>query len=801
MPVDSKQHKSPLDDVNFWRTRLGLMPVPLIDDKDPRNTYVLLNGTRGNFCLGLQQGRVEERTRNCAWSADVGYYLAVVGREIEVQRWDDRINSVEKYDSASVHDKIEAFYAYLEKGSPNREYSIIAHAIRVFRSLRAALGRDCDGEQSLKVFLHLLASAVSVNQNGRNPASGLEVPDDGANIANSLRSPDWEVLLDEFARGRPIERLIPDLNLLLRHASGQLFQEAHYEAIFVPQEQLLLGGFLPPPVEVRQQSKSVGLHYTPAAIARVVVEESLACAELSRPSILLLDPACGSAEFLREALRQLKLKQFKGQIRLLGMDVSEAACDMARFALSWERIGYENQVEIEIRQMDSLSNQTKWPENVDLVLMNPPFVSWQDMSPDQRETVSQVLGDLTKQRPDLSHAFVLKSADCLRKGGVLGTILPASFLDGTSAEPLRNHLQTELSARTIARLGSHFIFSNAIVDTGFYVGTKGTDAAATTTAFWADHRPQSSAKGLRTLRQLRDAGSRAAYPIAEAGYSIYLNADLGATSTSWAPRPYTAWKLQQALSLMPRVRDVFDVKQGVRTGHNATFVLMKDQWKSLGRKERTYFRPAVINDSINAGRLSDCAYVFYPYGDRAIIDESELRDVVPRYYERFLLRDREILLARARNTPDRWWQLILHRTWQIERNPKIVSTYFGDAGAFAWDSTGEYVVVQGLGWLPKGKNAANFTERVGLSYLAVLNSPLFSRLLAYWSNQVGGGQWNLSTKFVENIPLPNLLKSDANPALLDDLAELGGRFHSGDEVDKDKQAELVSLLYGLEEPV
>src|SRR4029078_6916092 len=98
------------------------------------------------------------------------------------------------------------------------------------------------------------------------------------------------------------------------------------------------------------------------------------------------------------------------------------------------------------------------PRNVDILVMNPPFVSWEDMSPQQKDALSQVLGDLTKIRPDLSSAFLLKAALSIRRGGVLSSIIPASFLDGDSAAGVREKLGEILAPRLLARLGSHQLF-------------------------------------------------------------------------------------------------------------------------------------------------------------------------------------------------------------------------------------------------------------------------------------------------------------------------------------------------------
>ena len=67
--------------------------------------------------------------------------------------------------------------------------------------------------------------------------------------------------------------------------------------------------------------------------------------------------------------------------------------------------------------------QTPWPTGVDLLLMNPPFVSYEFLSMDQRDSLRQVLGPLAKGRFDLSTGFVWKAIKAMRRSGVIGTII------------------------------------------------------------------------------------------------------------------------------------------------------------------------------------------------------------------------------------------------------------------------------------------------------------------------------------------------------------------------------------------
>jgi hypothetical protein len=179
--------------------------------------------------------------------------------------------------------------------------------------------------------------------------------------------------------------------------------------------------------------------------------------------------------------------------------------------------------------------------------------------------------------------------------------------------------------------------------------------------------------------------------------------------------------------------------------------------------------------------------------------EAALTEVLPEYYRRYLLPAKSALLGRPRIDPGRWWELSEHRAWLVDPAQRLVSTYFGGAGSFAWDESGKFAVVQGYAWIRKGR--ASITRDLGLAYLALLNSQLFESLLAGVSNHVSGGQWNLSKKFVQEVPIPDLFRPDVSTSLLTEMALHGSRMLAGLPIDDSQLEKLVAELYNVERTV
>ena len=317
-----------------WSSELGLLPIPFLPN-DESLRYVLVNGYSGNFCLDQTEDQDRDTKRGGAWSSNVGHDVSLLGDTVEVLRYDASASVAETYSLQSIQKNLRKFHAYLEDSQPRAEMSVISHAIRVFRQLRSA-SSDEEGTRSLLSFLTLIACVTdNCDRDSLNWKKwGLHA--DYGDSLTSINGSDWELLSTELVRGRCLDNLTLRPELLLRHAAGQLFQEAHYEASVI--RQLRLAGFPPPSKAPTKINQGIGVHFTPPSLARMVVEQSLSLLDLpSVSSITVFDPACGSGEFLRESIRQLRIGKFTGKINLIGWDISQAACDMASFVLAWER--------------------------------------------------------------------------------------------------------------------------------------------------------------------------------------------------------------------------------------------------------------------------------------------------------------------------------------------------------------------------------------------------------------------------------------------------------------------------------
>src|SRR5208283_1063513 len=243
-----------------------------------------------------------------------------------------------------------------------------------------------------------------------------------------------------------------------RHSSGILFQEAQKEVLFFDQQVGLWGEYSNTITSENRRYSSI--HYTPPYISRTIVENAIRNLNLDKPCLKIFDPACGSAEFLVEALKQLKEKGYKGEIQIIGWYSSPTAINTSNFLLTYEkRTVWSERLTFEIRNVKD-SSQEVWNNNYDLIIMNPPFVSWEQMTDDSRNAVRAVLDSSFIGKPNQASAFFYKSIQSLNDNGIIGCVIPSSLLMLDSYQKLRQETYDLISIDLIGKIGN-FVFEDA----------------------------------------------------------------------------------------------------------------------------------------------------------------------------------------------------------------------------------------------------------------------------------------------------------------------------------------------------
>ena len=806
------------DDLHHqWGSYFGLSTSPLFEEGEAEHASahsVLLDGGYGTFALSV--GVAEEWSpgdlASWTWSANIPHHVTVMLETISVLRW-DRPEHTRHFGRSGVEGNLGKFYEYLCNDKTRSNRTVVEHLLGYFRRIRSlSFLSGIPDDRSTDIFLAVLAHLIRPKEVTSSPKH-IGLAEDAGTLLSALNQVSLTALVEEMSRA---PNIISSLQLYpalaVRHASSQLFQEAHSELLRASTSSDLFDLVGEASVDRRPRQ---GAHYTPPALARLLVEQSINALENigERKALTICDPACGSGAFLYESLRALRRIGFTGRLTILGQDISAAAVSMARFVLGMALRDWspDGGCDLQICTGDSLG--APGIPKADLIIMNPPFVSFGVQSEEQREQLRIVFGGRVPARGDLCMAFLLRAIERVEDDGVLAALFPSSLLSSKFAASWRQRMADSGNVRLLGSIGDFGLFTHAQVQVACIVLRKEPiDGRELTAALITgnDARPTGEA-----FRWLRKRWEEATYTEGSGtDWSIFpiSRKDLVNRQTWRFPTP----RDQMLLSLIENVgvqgvSELFDVHQGVQTGLNEAFVLTEEKWRALPTNERRYFRRATMGDSIRKGSIVNTYFLFFPHAKEGPLFEEEklLRRAVPTYFELKLEPYRDRLATRAtiqQSSRGDWWGLMRPREWSFGTEPRIISKFFGSVGSFAGDYSCEYSPVMGHVWLPKealspeGDGGLPLEEIVA-AYLALFNSSVFVKLLEIFSPHVAGGQFDLSARYVGSIPIPNLKLVSGDPVrgkLVSRLVESGQGIDMGDPAWMLRNNGLVRALYGVE---
>jgi methylase of polypeptide subunit release factors len=753
-----------------------------MNPKFSESKFIMLNGGSKDFCLQTISPVNDSASYFAdSWSTNTKNFVALDQNNVRVYSWYD--NKTEKYPLEQIEENANKFYAYLSSKSYKTPSDAVPYIIGIFRELRNLTGKK-DPEEALNLLFRLL---ISIDEDYIKIDSGKW------EIDSSVVTPsNFDYYVERIRQA--VNSIRPNRDLILRHVSGALFQEAHKEIHYFDSQPDLFGGFSNKLATKNDNYSSV--HYTPPYLARSIVENCLKQVNLqNKNSLKIFDPACGSSEFLIEALKQLKHLKYQGSVKVIGWDTSKSAVCTSKFLLKYEQQTQWNNdtLKYKIRQVaDSLAEQ--WDSDYDVIVMNPPFVSWELLKDrNKKDAILNTLGSsYERKRPNIAGAFFYKAAKSLNENGVIGCVLPYSLLTSDIYTKMRHEIKEELSISLAAKLGN-YIFENALTDVSFFIGKK-SESIAPTKLVWCKNEKGAAQDVLLELRKM-EANNQPA--IEKNNYSIYSIPEFPLNTDDWKITSLKNNMFKQSLGrfiidgkLCP-VEEIFNVNQGALSGVKNIFKISGEDYAGLPKSEQKFFRPVIINQSIKCGRLEASEFIWFPYNENGIMLKNEAALEALSFARKILLPNKKILAKRE--GIKEWWSLTRPRKWQFEKGMRLYSSRFGNSDSFAIDAAGNCVVEEGNAFIPVRK----FNKDDYFFYLSVFSSNIFDILLSIYTKQLAGGNWyDLGAKYTKNIPIPNVHLQDvkeSDPYLR--LVELGKELERGNAYVKHAIGDVVKTYY------
>jgi adenine-specific DNA-methyltransferase len=110
--------------------------------------------------------------------------------------------------------------------------------------------------------------------------------------------------------------------------------------------------------------------------------------------------------------------------------------------------------------------------NYDNIIINPPYIKIQDLSPEYRKYLKKNYPVLQEGLIDIYYAFIIKCLDLLNDNGVMVAITPNSYLYNKSSFNLRKYLFDNSFVQEIIDFKDKKVFENASVYCCITVFTK-----------------------------------------------------------------------------------------------------------------------------------------------------------------------------------------------------------------------------------------------------------------------------------------------------------------------------------------
>ncbi|HUV42993.1 MAG TPA: transcriptional repressor LexA [Patescibacteria group bacterium] len=196
----------------------------------------------------------------------------------------------------------------------------------------------------------------------------------------------------------------------------------------------------------REYRKTKGQYFTPRSIREKLFKKL----PKNKKGLKILDPACGTGEFLLTASKYFKNPS------LFGWDIEEELIKRARVVVP----------RANLETVDSLKHTTK--EKFDFIIGNPPYFEFKP-----ENMIKKKYQEVVSGRPNIFAFFIKLSLDLLRPGGYLAFVLPPSMNNGAYFADLRKYIIKHSNIEYLSILNSPKLFHQALQTTMLLVLKKG----------------------------------------------------------------------------------------------------------------------------------------------------------------------------------------------------------------------------------------------------------------------------------------------------------------------------------------
>lgn len=212
---------------------------------------------------------------------------------------------------------------------------------------------------------------------------------------------------------------------------------------------------------IQQEKKEKGIYYTPKPIVKFIVDKCFQSCSTKDP--LIIDPACGTGEFLIYAAEKLlKTNKIQGETgqSIYGIDIDARAVDLCKKELT----SVSGFLKPKIFTGNSIDPDfiSRFFGKFDMVISNPPYVRIQNLPLNIRRQVNH-WGLSSMGDTDIYLSFFDIGVKLLKENGVLGFITPNSYFYSIAGRNLRKYLLSHKVLKVLANIDDTQVFGNKAI--------------------------------------------------------------------------------------------------------------------------------------------------------------------------------------------------------------------------------------------------------------------------------------------------------------------------------------------------
>lgn len=543
-----------------------------------------------------------------------------------------------------------------------------------------------------------------------------------------------------------------------------------------------------------QARKAKGVFYTPEEIVDYMVQNALSQIDVRKdPYIRILDISCGSGYFLLKcfaALKQIFEEHYEEILRLhpelqqlmpfddiggfiaahniWGVDIDQSAVTLAQETLQ-HAAGSSCTTHIIcadslLSGMETEEHKEFWGDGFDCIIGNPPYIGHKKVEAQYKVLLYKHYGQVYRDKSDISYCFFYRAMEQLREGGLLSFITSRYFMEGPSAEGLRDYL-SGYDIQEIIEFGDRKVFADAGVAVSIINILK--------------QGPSPSLK-IKTLEKRLERWHESAFFIDK----HLLKKD------GWLLLEPQKLEVFQRLEAQGThlLEDIFESYQGIITGCDKAFVLEQKKAEAL-KIEPELLRPWIKNSNVDKFSIKTADKLLI-YAD--LISEEALYPNAVSFigtYKEKLMQRRE-----CQKGIRRWHQLQWGRKQEVFEQEKLVYPYKAAFNRFAVDRRGHYCSADVYSLALKKE----YEGKLSLDYIAaLLNSTLMTFYFKAIAKKIGPSLYD----YYPNKVLKIKLKLDVLNGKIEELVK--ELYNTSDEVQRRCILEAIDRelysIYGLKD--